>query len=361
MRNYILKRIALFIPTLLVIFTINFFIIQLCPGGPVEQMIARISGNNSTLMDQLTGNAGDKGADMTNPGAHMQKPDIVDPELRKKITAFYGFDKPVTTRFFTTLKNYLVFDFGKSFSRDARVIDLIIEKMPVSITLGLWTTLFANLIAIPLGIRKAVKAGSAFDRSTSFLIAVINAVPSFLIAILLIIFFAGGRYWTLFPLRGLSSVDFETASWLTICLDYLHHIALPVFCLTIGSVAGLIMLTKNSFLEEINKQYVVALRAKGFSRRHILYKHIFRNAMLVYISHFPGILIGIFFTGSLLMEIIFSLDGLGLLGFESTIQKDYPVMLATLYISTLLGLVTKLLSDISYVLIDPRIDFNTQK
>lgn len=361
MRNYILQRIGFFIPTLLIIFTVNFFIIQLCPGGPVEQMIAKISGNDASLMDTLTGAASDKDTDMTSADARMQKPDIIDPELRKKIVAFYGFDRPITERYLSTLKNYLVFDFGRSFSRDARVVDLIVEKLPVSITLGIWTTLLANLIAIPLGIRKAVKAGSVFDRSTSLIIAVINAIPTFLIAILLIIFLAGGRFWTIFPLRGLLSVDTETASWFSICVDYLHHISLPVFSLTIGSLAGLVMLTRNSFLEEIGKQYVVALRAKGFSKKHILYRHIFRNAMLVYISSFPELLIGMFFTGSLLIEIIFSLDGLGLLGFEAVLNKDYPVMLATLYISTLLGLVTKLLSDISYVLIDPRIDFRDQK
>lgn len=353
MRRYVLQRLGFLLPTVWIIFTLNFFIIQMCPGGPVEQMIARTSGNEATAMDTLTGGERES-------GTRQLRPMIVDEALRQKIVAFYGFDRPLHERYFSTLKNYLLLDFGRSFSRDARVWDLIVEKLPVSISLGVWTTLLANLIAIPLGIRKAVKAGSVFDRSTSFLIAVINAIPTFLIAILLVIFLAGGRYWSWFPLRGLSSVDWNESAWWEVVLDYLHHLALPVFSIVVGSVAGLVMLTRNSFLEEINKQYVLALRAKGFSRAHILYRHVFRNAMLVYIGSFPGILLGILFTGSLLIEVIFSLDGLGLLGFEATLQKDYPVMLATLYISTVLGMLAKLLSDISYAIIDPRIDFGAQ-
>ena len=273
----------------------------------------------------------------------------------------YGFDKPAHERFWLMIKGYLQFDFGDSFFRDAKVTDLILEKMPVSISLGLWTTLLTYLISIPLGIRKAIKHGSAFDVWTSSLIIVGYAIPGFLLAILLIVLFAGGSYLDWFPLRGLTSNNFEQMSTGEQILDYFWHLVLPITAILIGSFASLTMLTKNSFLDEINKQYVITARAKGITERRVLYKHVFRNAMLIIIAGFPAAFIGMFFTGSLLIEIIFSLDGLGLLGFESTIQRDYPVMFGTLFVFTLLGLIVGIISDLMYTVIDPRIDFETRE
>lgn len=272
----------------------------------------------------------------------------------------YGFDKPIHVRFLEMLRNYLVFDFGESFFRDRKVTDLILEKMPVSISLGVWSTLAVYLVSIPLGIRKAVRHGSRFDVWSSTIVIFGNAIPTFLFAILLIILFAGGNYFSWFPLRGLFSDNFETLSLGEKILDYFWHLTLPIISILIGAFATLTMLTKNSFLDEINKQYVMTARAKGLTEGKVLYGHVFRNAMLIIIAGFPAAFISMFFTGSLLIEIIFSLDGLGLLGFESALQRDYPVMFGTLYIFTLLGLVVGLISDITYTIVDPRIDFESR-
>ncbi|MEC8188045.1 MAG: microcin C ABC transporter permease YejB, partial [SAR324 cluster bacterium] len=284
----------------------------------------------------------------------------LDPELVQEIERMYGFDKPIHVRFLEMLRNYLVFDFGESFFRDRKVTDLILEKMPVSISLGVWSTLAVYLVSIPLGIRKAVRHGSRFDVWSSTIVIFGNAIPTFLFAILLIILFAGGNYFSWFPLRGLFSDNFETLSLGEKILDYFWHLTLPIISILIGAFATLTMLTKNSFLDEINKQYVMTARAKGLTEGRVLYGHVFRNAMLIIIAGFPAAFISMFFTGSLLIEIIFSLDGLGLLGFESALQRDYPVMFGTLYIFTLLGLVVGLISDITYTIVDPRIDFESR-
>ncbi|MEC7629999.1 MAG: microcin C ABC transporter permease YejB, partial [SAR324 cluster bacterium] len=284
----------------------------------------------------------------------------LDPELVQEIERMYGFDKPIHVRFLEMLRNYLVFDFGESFFRDRKVTDLILEKMPVSISLGVWSTLAVYLVSIPLGIRKAVRHGSRFDVWSSTIVIFGNAIPTFLFAILLIILFAGGNYFSWFPLRGLFSDNFETLSLGEKILDYFWHLTLPIISILIGAFATLTMLTKNSFLDEINKQYVMTARAKGLTEGKVLYGHVFRNAMLIIIAGFPAAFISMFFTGSLLIEIIFSLDGLGLLGFESALQRDYPVMFGTLYIFTLLGLVVGLISDITYTIVDPRIDFESR-
>ena len=285
----------------------------------------------------------------------------LDPEIIKEIERTFGFDKPLHERFFMMLRNYLVFDFGESYFKDRKVIDLVLEKMPVSISLGIWTTLLVYLISIPLGIRKAVRDGSRFDVWTSGLVIVGNAIPGFLFAILLVVLFAGGSFWQVFPIRGLVSQGWEQLTWWELAVDYLWHMVLPVGAMVIGGFAALTMLTKNSFLEEINKQYVVTAKAKGLSERRVLYGHVFRNAMLIVIAGFPSAFIGILFTGSLIIEIIFSLDGLGLLGFEAAIGRDYPVMFATLYFFTLLGLLMGILGDIMYVVIDRRIDFESRE
>ena len=283
------------------------------------------------------------------------------PEFVKEIERQFGFDKPAHVRFVEMMKKYLVFDFGRSFYRDRDVVDLVLDKLPVSISLGLWSTLIIYLVSIPLGIAKAVRDGSHFDVATSWLIIIGNAVPGFLFAILLVVLFAGGSYWSFFPLRGLTSVGWEEMGWLARIADYFWHIALPVTALVIGGFASLTMLTKNSFLDEINKQYVVTARAKGLSERRVLYGHVFRNAMLLIVAGFPSVLVGILFTGSVLIEVIFSLDGIGLLGFESAIGRDYPVMFGTLYVFTLIGLVLNLLSDLMYHMVDPRIDFGRRE
>ena len=285
----------------------------------------------------------------------------LDPELIKEIERSFGFDKPVHERFILMIKNYLVFDFGESYFKDRRVVDLVIEKMPVSISLGLWTTLLVYLISIPLGIRKAVRDGSRFDIWSSGFVILGNAIPGFLFAILLIVLFAGGSFWQIFPIRGIVSSDWEQMSYFQLFADYLWHMVLPVVSMVIGGFAGLTMLTKNSFLEEINKQYVLTAKAKGLGPKRVLYGHVFRNAMLIVIAGFPSAFIGILFTGSLITEIIFSLDGLGLLGFEAAIGRDYPVMFATLYFFTLLGLMMSILGDVMYVVIDRRIDFESRE
>ncbi len=356
MLAYIFRRLLLIIPTLLGILLINFIIIQAAPGGPVEQMIAKLEG-----FDGATSRIAGGGAEVSVAGSNYRGAQGLDPELVAEIERMYGFDKSAPERFWLMLKSYAQLDFGSSFFRDAEVIDLIIEKMPVSISLGLWSTLIMYLVSIPLGIAKATRHGSAFDVWTSSIIIIGYAIPAFLFAILLIVLFAGGSYWDVFPLRGLTSNNFEELSFSGKLLDYFWHLALPVTALVIGNFATLTLLTKNSFLDEINKQYVVTARAKGLSNNRVLYGHVFRNAMLIIIAGFPAAFIGIFFTGSLLIEVIFSLDGLGLMSFEAAINRDYPVVFCTLFIFTLLGLVVKLIGDITYTLVDPRIDFESRE
>jgi microcin C transport system permease protein len=362
MASYILRRLLLMIPTLLGIMTLNFLIVQAAPGGPVEQAIMRLKGQGNEATARFSGPGSETGA-ASSIAAQQGRTDVyrgaqgIDPDIIKRIEKMYGFDQPPLTRFLRMMKGYLTFDFGKSFFRDEPVVKLVFEKLPVSISLGLWTTLLVYLISIPLGILKAVRDGTAFDVATSAVIVVGYAIPSFLFAILLIILFAGGSYWQWFPLRGLVSDDFADLSLLGKIRDYIWHMALPITALVISGFASLAMLTKNSFLEEIGKQYVLTARAKGLSERDVLLKHVFRNAMLIVIAGFPGALLRILFTGALLIEVIFSLDGLGLLGFEAAINRDYPVMFGTLYIFTLIGLVFTLIGDLTYVLVDPRIDF----
>jgi microcin C transport system permease protein len=363
MLAYIARRLLLVIPTLFGIMVINFVIVQAAPGGPVEQMIAQVRGE---AIDPTARFAGTDVGDAPrrapgDEGTQYRGARGLDPDFIAEIERMYGFDKPAHERFFQMMGNYLRFDFGDSFFRDRSVVGLVLEKMPVSISLGLWTTLITYLISIPLGIRKAVRDGSKFDVWTSGVIVVGHAVPSFLFAILLVVLFAGGSYFQWFPLRGLTSDNWHQLSWPMAILDYLWHITLPVTALVIGSFAGLTMLTKNSFLDEINKQYVVTARAKGGSERRVLYGHVFRNAMLIVIAGFPGAFIGILFTGALIIEVIFSLDGLGLLGFEAALQRDYPVMFGALFIFTLLGLILKLITDLTYVIVDRRIDFETRE
>lgn len=364
MISYIIRRLLLIVPTLLGIMTVNFFVIQAAPGGPVEQMIAKLEGTETSATQRVSGSEQGEFVATTSAGdtsvSKYRGAQGLDPELVKDIEKLYGFDKPAHVRFWVMLKNYLRFDFGESFFRDSGVIDLILEKMPVSISLGFWSTLIIYLTCVPLGIRKAVKHGSRFDVWTSTAIIVGNAIPVFLFAIILVIFFAGGSYLNWFPLRGLTSPGFESMSLAGKIADYFWHLALPVTALVIGSFATLTMLTKNSFLDEINKQYVITARAKGVTENRVLYGHVFRNAMLIVISGFPSAFIGLFFTGSLLVEVIFSLDGIGLLGFESTINRDYPVMFGTLYIFTLIGLLMNLISDLTYMFVDPRIDFESR-
>ncbi|MGF1561201.1 MAG: microcin C ABC transporter permease YejB [Geminicoccaceae bacterium] len=367
MGAYILRRLLLVFPTLLGIMVLNFVIIQAAPGGPVEQMIAEITGQGVEATARITGS--DAGGEVSGggtgtgdgSGSQYRGAQGLDPELVREIEVLYGFDKPPLERFITMLGNYLTLNFGESFFRDATVTELIWEKMPVSISIGLWTTLITYLISIPLGIRKAVRDGTPFDVWSSGVIILGNAIPGFLFAILLIVLFAGGSYWQIFPLRGLVSDNFDELSLIGKVLDYFWHLALPLTALVIGSFAGLTMLTKNSFLEQINQQYVLTARAKGLTERRVLYGHVFRNAMLIVIAGFPAAFIGILFTGSLLIEIIFSLDGLGLLGFNAALERDYPVMFGTLFIFTLLGLVLKIVSDLMYVVIDPRIDFESRR
>ncbi len=361
MLAYIARRLLLIIPTLLGIMVVNFVIVQAAPGGPVELMIARIKG---TAVEATTrvGSAG--GETSSQAGAVTGKyrgARGLDPELIRQLERLYGFDKPAYVRFFQMMQRYAVFDFGQSFFRDRSVIALIMDRLPVSISLGLWTTLLIYLVSIPLGIGKAVRDGTAFDVWTSGFIIVGYAIPGFLFAILLIVLFAGGSFVQWFPLRGLVSPDWYQLAWPARIGDYVWHIALPVVSLLVGGFAGLTMLAKNSFLEEINKQYVITARAKGLTRGRVLYGHVFRNAMLLVIAGFPAAFIGILFTGALLVEVIFSLDGLGLLGFEAAINRDYPVMFGTLYIYTLIGLVLNLISDLTYVMVDPRIDFASRK
>lgn len=366
MAAYIFRRLLLIIPTLFGIMLVNFAIIQAAPGGPVEHMLAQLQGLEAGAKSQLSSNAGDAQSTTTNSHetpntSTYQGARGLPPELIARIEKMYGFDKPAYERFFMMLKNYVAFDFGDSYFRDRKVIDLIWEKMPVSVSIGLWSTLLLYLISIPLGIRKAVRHGSNFDAWSSAVIIVGYAIPGFLFAILLILLFAGGSHFNWFPLRGLTSDNFSQLSTLGKIKDYFWHMTLPILANVISGFATLTMLTKNSFLDEIHKLYVTTARAKGLSENQVLYKHVFRNAMLIVIAGFPAAFIGLFFTSSLLIEYIFSLDGLGLLGFESVINRDYPVVFATLYMFTLLGLVLKLIGDLTYTWIDPRIDFETRE
>lgn len=360
MGAYLLRRLLLIVPTLWAIITINFFIVQIAPGGPVDQAIANIEFGQTTGMPGAAGEGSAHGRSALNasPGEGEYRGSRgLDPEVIAEITRRYGFDKPLHERYFTMLWNYVRFDFGDSLFRSSSVIQLIKESLPVSVTLGLWSTLIIYLVSIPLGIKKAVRNGSAFDIWSSTLIIIGYAIPSFLFGIILIVVFAGGSYFDWFPLRGLVSSQFDTLPWYGKVTDYLWHICLPVLATVIGGFATLTMLTKNSFMDEIRKQYVVTARAKGLDEKKILYRHVFRNAMLLVIAGFPATFISMFFTGSLLIEVMFSLNGLGLLGYDATIQRDYPVMFGTLYIFTLIGLLLNILSDITYTLVDPRIDF----
>ena len=360
MLAYIVRRLLLILPTLFGILLINFIIVQAAPGGPVEQMIAKLEGFDAAA-GGATGRISGGGSEVSGGHSNYRGGQGLDPELVAEIEKMYGFDKSAPERFWIMLKNYAQLDFGESFFRNAKVTDLIVEKMPVSISLGLWSTLIMYLVSIPLGIAKATRHGSAFDVWTSSAIIVGYAIPAFLFAILLIVVFAGGSYFDWFPLRGLTSNNFDELSWGGKILDYFWHLALPVSALVIGNFATLTLLTKNSFLDEINKQYVVTARAKGLSRTGVLYGHVFRNAMLLIIAGFPSAFISMFFTGSLMIEVIFSLDGLGLLSFESALNRDYPVVFGSLFIFTLLGLLVKLIGDITYTLVDPRIDFESRE
>jgi microcin C transport system permease protein len=360
MLAYIARRLLLMIPTLFGIMVINFFIVQAAPGGPVDRTIAQIKGGAPGATSRISGGGGElAGAASVSsaPGSNSRASRGLPPELVEQIKKLYGFDKPPAERFMIMMKSYLVFDFGKSFYRDRSVIALIMDKLPVSISIGLWTTLLTYLISIPLGIAKAVRDGSRFDIWSSAVVIVGYAIPGFMFAVLLVVLFAGGGFAQWFPLRGLTSENWDALSLLGKIGDYFWHLVLPITALVIGSFASLTFLTKNCFIEEINKQYVTTARAKGLTQNAVLYRHVFRNAMLLVVSGIPSALVGILFTGALLVEVIFSLDGLGLLGFESAINRDYPVMFGTLYVFTLIGLVLNLIGDLTYVAVDPRIDF----
>ena len=370
MYAYIVRRLLLIIPTLFGIMVINFAVVQVLPGGPVEQAIAQLTGEAVDVTARVGGEAGGEatagrrtqtagkqaGAPSRYRGAQGLPPDLI-----KSIEKQFGLDKPAHERFVLMMKSYVSFDFGDSYFQDRSVAQLVVDKLPVSISLGLWTTLLVYMISIPLGIKKAVKDGSRFDVWTSGVVIFGNAVPGFLFAILLIMLFARGGIFPFFPLRGLTSPHFSDLTFMGKIADYFWHMALPLLSMVIGGFAGLTMLTKNSFLEEINKQYVTTARAKGLAEGRVLYGHVFRNAMLIIIAGFPAAFIGILFTGVMLTEIIFSLDGLGLLGFEAALKRDYPVMFGTLYFFTLLGLLMGIIGDLMYHVIDPRIDFEARE
>jgi microcin C transport system permease protein len=360
---YIARRILLMIPTVFGILLISFVIVQFAPGGPVERVMAQLQGTDEGATARFSGGGGDLGASAQLQGAQSRYRGAqgLDPQFIAELNKQFGFDKPAPERFAMMLKDYVTFNFGRSYFRDVPVLELIREKLPVSISLGLWMTLLSYAISIPLGIRKAVKDGTRFDTATSAVVIVGYAIPSFLFAILLIVLFAGGSFWQIFPLRGLTSDNWSDLSPFNKVTDYLWHIALPVTAMSIGAFATSTFLTKNSFLDEIRKQYVQTARMKGLTERRVLYGHVFRNAMLIVVSGFPGAFVAAFFTGSLLIESIFSLDGLGLLSYESIINRDYPVVFANLYIFALIGLIVNLLSDLTYTWIDPRIDFETRE
>ncbi|EFL89832.1 microcin C ABC transporter permease YejB [Ahrensia sp. R2A130] len=364
MGAYILRRLLLMVPTILGIMLLSFTVIQFAPGGPVEQVIAQLTGQGGDGTERISGGGSDfqdsSQTDIASGGGGSSKyrgAQGLDQEFIDKLEKQFGFDKPAPERFLKLIKDYATFDFGESYFRSVDVIDLIWEKLPVSISLGLWMTLISYGISIPLGIRKAVQDGSKFDVWTSAIVTIAYAVPGFLFAILLIVLFAGGSFFDLFPLRGLWSDNWDQLSWYEKIIDYFWHLALPLTALALSAFATTTLLTKNSFLDEIKKQYVTTARAKGLNERQVLYGHVFRNAMLIIIAGFPAAFISAFFTGSLLIEQIFSLDGLGLLAYTSILTRDYPVVFATLYIFSLMGLVVSLISDITYTLIDPRIDF----
>jgi microcin C transport system permease protein len=366
MLAYAVRRLLLMIPTVFGIMVVNFIVVQAAPGGPVELMISRLRGHGVEATARIGGSGGGETGAGQPAQAGRSAGEItekyrgargLDPELIRQLERQYGFDRPAPERFVRMVRSYLVFDFGTSFFRDRRVIDLIAEKLPVSVSLGLWTTLVVYLVSIPLGIAKATRDGSPFDVWTSAVVIVGYAIPSFLFAILLIVLFAGGSFLDWFPLRGLTSDHWHELSWPGRIADYFWHITLPVVALLVGGFASLTMLTKNSFIEEINKQYVTTARSKGLTKRRVLYGHVFRNAMLLVVAGFPAAFVGILLTSALLIEVIFSLDGLGLLGFEAAINRDYPIMFGTLYIYTLVGLLLNLISDLTYVAVDPRIDF----
>jgi microcin C transport system permease protein len=363
MLAYLIRRLLLMIPTLLGIMILNFIVIQFAPGGPIEQMLAELQGTAVSATARFSGEGTEvqSGAPKTGTGSEVSSKYRgargLDPKFIKQLEVQFGFDKPAYERFLDMIRSYVVFDFGKSFFKDRPVIDLVLEKMPVSISIGLWTTLIGYLVSIPLGIAKATREGSRFDVWTTTAITAGSAIPGFLFAILLIVVFAGGRYLDWFPLRGLTSPNWHDLSWPARILDYLWHMTLPIVAMVTGSFASLTLLTKNSFLDQMRMLYVSTARAKGLNEHQVLYGHVFRNAMLIVISGFPGAVIGIFFGNALLIETIFSLDGLGLLGYEAAINRDYPIMFATLYFFSLLGLIVNLVGDLTYTLVDPRIDF----
>jgi microcin C transport system permease protein len=370
MAAYIIRRLLLVIPTLFGIMLISFAVVQFAPGGPIDRIIAQLSGSATGADSRVPGGqGGDFGAQGQLQGGSQidaitskyRGARGLDPAFLKSLEEQFGLDKPAHERFFKMLWNYLRFDFGKSYFRDTSVLQLIKEKLPVSISLGIWMLLLSNLISIPLGIRKAVHDGTHFDVWTSSIVILAYAIPGFLFAIFLIVLFAGGSYLDVFPLRGLTSDNWAQLSWGQKILDYFWHLTLPLIAMGVHSFAVTTLFTKNSFLDEIRKQYVLTARAKGCSERRTLYGHVFRNAMLIVIAGFPGAFIGAFFTGAFLIEYIFSLDGLGLLSFESVLNRDYPVVFANLYIFALIALVVKLISDLTYMWIDPRIDFETRE
>lgn len=367
MGGYLIRRIFLIFPTLFGIMIINFAVIQIVPGGPVEQMIAQMTGTAVESTARFSG--GGEGelstsldaSNLDDSNSKYRGAQGLDPDIIKEIEVMYGMDKPAHERFFKMLKSYIFFDFGESFFRDQKVTSLVLDKMPVSISLGLWTTLLVYLISIPLGIRKAISDGSKFDIISSSIVTIGYAIPNFLFAVILIVFFAGGRFYDIFPLRGLVSENFEDLNLLSQIKDYFWHLTLPLLAMIISGFAGLTFLTKNSFIDQINQQYVMTARAKGLSEKKVIYGHVFRNAMLIVIAGFPSAFIGILFSSSLFIEVIFSLDGLGLLGYEAALTRDYPVIFATLYFFSLLGLIMGIIGDFMYSLIDPRIDFESRE
>jgi len=367
MGAYLIRRILLIFPTLFGIMLINFAVVQIVPGGPVEQMIAQMTGTAVESTARFSGSddgelsASFDASSFEDGESKYRGAQGLDPDIIKEIEIMYGMDKPAHERFLKMLKNYIFFDFGESFFRDQKVTSLVLDKMPVSISLGLWTTLLVYLISIPLGIRKAIKDGSKFDIISSSIVTIGYAIPNFLFAVILIVFFAGGRFYDIFPLRGLVSENFEELNLLSQIKDYFWHLTLPLIAMIVSGFAGLTFLTKNSFIDQINQQYVMTARAKGLSEKKVLYGHVFRNAMLIVIAGFPSAFIGILFSSSLFIEVIFSLDGLGLLGYEAALTRDYPVIFATLYFFSLLGLIMGIIGDFMYSLIDPRIDFESRE